>query len=322
MLEGQITDLIQSLQPYAAVVSAIFSVAALGLLVNILRLAREAAAERIKVFEDRLAGAKEERERDKTERERDEKWHARDKERLERELSERQRQIESLLAGAGLDLTTLAVGDGLRTLTHEVKSQLATLTEELKVRLAALPAVSDQAGAGAQLTLAKGKMAIGQWGGAAALFDEYTKHDLETDWEAQFSRGVAHANSREGFASDLAALRSYNEAIALAPDDLGQDYRARLHAYRGAILKRLSRLDEAEADLRIAQKLASADYEVIDTRYNLACIFAMRGERQAMIEAVLALGNDPSYMAAIRSHLGDYFVRFRDDVELRSLVSA
>lgn len=314
MLDVTITDVVEWLQPYAVLVSAIFSVAALGFLVNILRLSREAAADRIKVFEDRLAGAKEERERD-------EKWYTREKERLERELAESRTQIEKLLAGAGLDLSALALGEGLRTLTDDLKRQVNVLTEELEKRLSALPPSLDDARAKAQLSIAKGNMAVGKWGRAAAQLDEYSIHEAP-DWEAQFSRGVAHANARRGPASDIAALRAYNDAIALAPPDMERDYRARLHAYRGAILKRLRRLDEAAADLTIARQLATATYEVVDIQYNFACVFAMRGDRPAMLQAVRQLAGAPNYLAAIRAHLHDYFDQYRDDPELLALIKA
>jgi hypothetical protein len=94
MMEISISDVARSLQPYATLISAGLSVAALGLLVNILRLSREAAADRIKFFEERLVAAKEERDRD-------EKWYSREKERLQRELADSRDQIESLLAKEG-----------------------------------------------------------------------------------------------------------------------------------------------------------------------------------------------------------------------------
>lgn len=81
-------------------------------------------------------------------------------------------------------------------------------------------------------------------------------------WDDFYIRGVNLANSRGGDGKNLAALRAYNEAIALAPADLENNTRSRLHAYRGAILKRLGRLDEAEHDLALAQKWATATREI------------------------------------------------------------
>ena len=108
-------------------------------------------------------------------------------------------------------------------------------------------------------------------------------------WEDYFIRGVNAANRRGGTARNLAALRAYNEAIALAPVDLLDNSRSRLHAYRGAILKRLGRLEEAEHDLILAQKWAVAASEIEDADYNMACVMAMSGKPEQAIALVKKL---------------------------------
>src|SRR5579859_2501474 len=108
----------------------------------------------------------------------------------------------------------------------------------------------------------------------------------EKDWEDHFTRGVDMANRRGAAESQLAALREYNEAIALLPHDVDRDRRARLFSNRGAILKRLGRLDEAMNDLQIAEANAQERYEFDDVRYNKACILAMTGHLAEALEVI------------------------------------
>ena len=96
--------------------------------------------------------------------------------------------------------------------------------------------------------------------------------------------------------------------------------RARLFAYRGAMHKRLGRLEEAEADLQIAQRHASRSYEVDDVTYNLAGVFALQGNRDKLLAAVSQLSKESRHMMAIRAHLNDYFRAFRDDEEFLRII--
>jgi tetratricopeptide (TPR) repeat protein len=137
---------------------------------------------------------------------------------------------------------------------------------------------------------------------------------------AQFLRGVAFVNIRGGSAENLAGLRSYNEAIAFAPEDIEPNTRARLFAYRGAVLKRLGRLEEAESDLLIARRHAILDYEVNDVRYNLSAVYALRGDREPMLAALREI-TDVRTLASVRFHLHDYYAEFRHDPELRRLLT-
>lgn len=159
----------------------------------------------------------------------------------------------------------------------------------------------------------------GSFADAATHFDAYSKDGGES-WQAHFSRGVAHANRHGGRESDLASLRAYNEAIALAPADIEVNRRARLFSYRGGMLKRLGRLQEAEADARMALSLASGDHEVLDGHYNLACIHAMRGERQQMFEQLASLRHSKRHLGAVAEHMHDYFARFAEDPEFLALL--
>jgi Flp pilus assembly protein TadD len=176
------------------------------------------------------------------------------------------------------------------------------------------------------LELAKGLMATGRWREAASHFEKYVQYD-SLNWEIQFSRAISYANSRGGRSTDLSAIRAINEAIILSGEDkdLDNDLRARMFSYRAAAWKRLGRLEEAEADLEVAAKFAERDYEMLDIKYNRACIYAMRGHRQQLIDTVRSMQGHKGYAAlysGMRSHLHDYFAEFADDTEFLTLIGA
>jgi tetratricopeptide (TPR) repeat protein len=169
-------------------------------------------------------------------------------------------------------------------------------------------------------TIAMVEMASGRYNEAASQYDAFATSKAAT-WEDHFTRGIAHADARQGRRSDLAALRAYNDAIALAPDNLHKNWCARLFTYRAAILKRLGRLTEAENDLSISISLATAEYERLDTHYNLACIYALQGRTEEMYAELDELKASPSYLSAVASHLHDYFQSYKTDPKLQALLS-
>lgn len=304
---------LEQLQPYLAVATTVFSVASLGFILSLVKEVRENAKERTALMKDRLDGAQEELQRT-------EKWNQREQSRLREELDRLKDQLNAALSKEGLSPQALALGHDLRAAATEARAQIQGLVDEMRQKLSALksdgyPAKEPAWG----LALARGEMAAGRPASAAKLFDEYAEED-DPRWESHFVRGVAHANAREGTESDIAALRAYNEALTLAPANLDQDMRSRLHGYRGAILKRLGRLLEAEADLQLALKLATSTEERHDAFYNLAGVYALLRDRDRMLEAVRMLKDDGMYKRAIRSHLKDYFAAYARDPELLSML--
>jgi tetratricopeptide (TPR) repeat protein len=264
-------------------------------------------------LKDRLDGAQEELQRT-------EKWNQREQGRLREELDHLKDQLDAALTKEGLSPQNLALGRDLREAAAEARAQIQGLVNEMQEKLAAFKSdgyAAKEPGWG--LVLARGEMATGRPSSAAKLFDEYAGEGDST-WEGNFVRGVAHANAREGRESDVAALRAYNEALVFAPPTLDQDMRSRLHGYRGAILKRLGRLPEAESDLQLALKLATSREERHDALYNLACVYALGRDRKQMLEAVQGLEGDDSYKRAIVAHLDDYFATYRHDPDLLSML--
>jgi tetratricopeptide (TPR) repeat protein len=140
------------------------------------------------------------------------------------------------------------------------------------------------------------------------------------DWQDFYIRGVNLANSRRGDESDLGALRAYSEAIALAPRSLSENDRSRLHAYRGAILKRLGRLEEAQQDLALAQKWAHEDREINDALYNLAGVAALEGRRTDALSLVRQLiGRDSRWIRVLATNR--YFASMNADPEFVRLMN-
>jgi Flp pilus assembly protein TadD len=305
------------LQPYLTALSAGLGIATLGFLLNVVKTIRDNAQDRIAIQEERLKRAAEEQQRT-------EKWAEREKATLKEQINVAKAEMDALLKREGIDLNTLSLGKQLSESAVEVRATAQALVEEMKNKLAQLSTiekpVSEPAKPDWELSLAMGTMAAGSYGEAATHFDSYATGRSDS-WQAHFSRGVAHANSRKGEPSDIAALRAYNEAIALAPVDIDKNRRARLFSYRGAMLKRLSRLEEAEADIRIALSLADATHEVLDARYNLACIHALRAERELMFDQLSALKGSPQHLRAVAIHTRDYFARFAGDPEFLAVLN-
>jgi tetratricopeptide (TPR) repeat protein len=227
------------------------------------------------------------------------------------------RAFSDLLRSRGIGLQDLAsgrIGDDLAAEAGRLlekweagtKRQPANVTTQLEV-------VDDLR------ALAEAYMAGGEWHRAAQVLEESQRAE-PSDWETHFARGVAYANARGDRAANLKALLAYDSAIAFAPDHADSRIMARLHIYRGAVLKRLGRLAEAEAGISLGLSQATDGHERADGLYNLACIYAMQGKREEMIQNVAGLTDHPEYLGAIRTHLKDYFSRFRSDAELLRLL--
>jgi Flp pilus assembly protein TadD len=271
---------------------------------------------RTAVVEQRLAGAKDQLEWQ-------DKRSQQEQRRLSLELDGLQKQLAAALSKEGLSLEALALGRDLRNVAEESRRVVQSLVAEMQKTFEDLRKSKTEESLldnpEWNLVLAQGQMATQQSSTAAALFDNYTMHTRAT-WDAYFAKAVAHANARGGHGSNIEALRSYGEALALAPDDLDRNVRSRLVGYRGAILKRLGRLAEAESDLLLASKLAVADAERCDAMYNLAGVYALRHDRTKMLECVKAIGGSKIYKNAIASHLHDYFAAYSSDSDLLSLI--
>jgi hypothetical protein len=307
---------IEGLQPYLTAISAVFSVATLGFILNLVKSVRDNAQDRIAIQDERLKRAAEEQQRT-------EKWADKEKVELKEQLDRAKSEMDALLKSQGIDLTNLTLGKQLSESASAIRETADSIIKEMQDKLTRLANMKSDTEKALdptwELSVAMGAMASGSFADAAAHFDAYSKADAAS-WQSNFTRGVAHANARQGHVSDLASLRAYNDAIAMAPQTLEKNRKARMFAYRGAMFKRLDRLAEADSDLRIALSLADARYELTDIHYNLACVYAMRGEKTAMLTELREL-QGTTYIGAVRAHERDYFKKFANDPEFISLTS-
>ncbi len=139
------------------------------------------------------------------------------------------------------------------------------------------------------------------------------------DWEDYFIRGINSANARDGIETDTAALRNYAQAIAIAPPDLPKNSWSKLYAYHAAMLKRLSRLEEAKNGLVLAQKLATRNSEIDDAMYNMACVMAMMGEADLAIDQLRDLTTrNPKWIGIVADNL--YFANISDHPDFQRII--
>lgn len=291
--------MLQTISAYAALINAALGVAILGVILNL-------AKKHSEVLKERLEGAKDQsdwnRERFEAEKAEKDKLHA-ENEKLRVTLQE-------ALSSRGVTLSSIVSG---ASFIAEGKAE-ASLVREVAARLEQQRADDPSPTPEIDLELAKAEMAQGKWESAAKLFERYVAVYPDS-FEVQFARGVAWANTRQ---DNPAALRAYNDAAALLPDNLEATYKARVFTYRGAMLKRLGRLEEAQGDLTFALGLlddTSSGRELNDIYYNLAAISAMRDDKKSMLLYLTKI-TDRSYVAAVVSHMHDYFYRFASEPDL------
>ena len=321
-------EILNTLSQYANLINFALLITIIGWLFALTQLYKEAMkekyeakisslSERLELCSDRLNTqekiSNQQLEATKADLERTSKWY-------ERDISDLRKKLSDLLGNKGVTKEQLVMNIDTTSLTSEIKIAVEEVLKQIttienKIEVEESPKIDDP---NFYLELAQGYSSSKQWLKAAENYDKYITF-LPKDWEVHFLRGVAYVNTRKGKETNLAALRAYNESIAFMPSNVEKNVKARLFAYRGAVAKRLKRLDEAEADLLLAQKYATADYEVYDIIYNLAAVYAMQGKRSKAFEMVSNLIGRPE-MGNVRAHLDDYFSKFSDDSEFNELI--
>jgi|GEM_PF-3384501 len=328
-------EILNTLNEYANLINFVLLIAVVGFLFKLTLFYKEAIkekhkaeiekyktkissiSERLEFSENKLKIhgeiSKQQIEATKADLERTSKWH-------DKEITELRRELSELLGNEGLTKEQLVMNIDTTSLTTEIKAAVEDVLKQITAIQNDIvtndhSVINDPS---FYLDLAQGYASSNQWIKAAENYEKYNAL-FPKDWEVHFLRAVSYVNTRKGNETNLIAFRAYNEAITFLPINIDLNMKARLFAYRGAVAKRLKRFDEAEADLLLAQKYATADYEVYDIIYNLSAVYAMQGKREKTFEMVSKLIGRPE-INNIRAHLDDYFSKFSKDLEFMELI--
>lgn len=231
------------------------------------------------------------------------------------EKEELRLQIKEILGEVGVDLKSIIEQDRF-SIKDEIKDVISSLLSKVEKR--ETEGFTHEDG-NWNITIGEAFYAKKEWDKAAYYFEKASDF-FPYNWELHFSKSIAYANSRKNEITDLKALKAYSETIVYMPKDIDSDLKGRIFTYRGAMLKRLNRLDEAEADLVLGEKLVSRQYEKQDVYYNLACVYAMKKNKEKMIAYVKKIDQKFGYKEAIKYHLNNYFKYYSNDEELIHLL--
>ena len=219
-------------------------------------------------------------------------------------------ELGEAVTATNIDFTRISPATPAPSLAGEQMSELESRERELEqtLRLVAVKNVElqDSAIVDASRELAHAALARGQWLEAAGRLQPYLDANPD-DWSEWFAQAAAYANTRGGVETDAAALEACDRALESMPADVDRSLQARLRSYRGGMLKRLGRLQEARVELERARDLAlEGSYEADDINYNTAAIYALEDDREKTLAALREI-QDSSYLDAVRAHRNDYF---------------
>ncbi len=245
-------------------VNGLLTLGVLGFIIRFSIMMKTAFKEKEDVLQKRLDAFDEELKRT-------EKWADRNKEELIKERDKLKQKLERTLAEANVDTNSFDLLNEVQRINSEFKATLS----EISSKIESLEIIPEENSYELNISMAKAFASNGKWFKAATQYDLVTR-EISNNWELYFNKGVAFANSRRGWETNLKALQSYADAIVYLPNDLKGDMKARLFIYKGAMLKRLNRLDESENYVKLGMKYAKSNYEINDGLYNLACIHAMK----------------------------------------------
>lgn len=249
-------------------INGLLTLGVIGFIIRFSLMMKTAFKEKEDVLQKRLDAFEEELKRT-------EKWAARKRDELIKERDELKQRLEKTLTEANVDTNSFDLLNAVQKINSEFKTSL----REISSKIESLGITTDGNNYELNISMAKAFASNGEWFKAATQYDIVTRGRSD-NWELYFYKGVAYANSRKGLETNLKALQSYADAIVYLPSDLDVDMKARLFIYKGAMLKRLNRLDESENYIKIGLKYAEASYEINDGLYNLACIYAMKNDTE------------------------------------------
>ncbi len=312
-MESIITFL-EDAQPALAFVGTLLNISVLGFIIKLTQLSKSARSEQIRAMEEQKKIVEERLKNSEADLARTEKWY-------EKEKSELQVKLSSLINSENVSLQKLFENGFLSSLEDEVKNKIESVLDKVNLIENDIEVNRNTPPEDPQwyIEIAKGYTATKRWRKAAKYYGKYL--DIQkNDWKVHFYQGVSYQNIRGGVETDFLASAAYSNAIMWMPEELSSNSKSRIYTYKGATLKRLTRLDEAEVFLLLGEKYACEEYEIFDNKYNLACIYAMKEKRKELFIKLLELSEKPTYLHLVRTHLDDYFINFANDPEFLELV--
>jgi tetratricopeptide (TPR) repeat protein len=302
---------LERLAPYLTVVNTVLAIGVLTFLIHLFNLLRGAFADQIAalraqkdLLDERLKGA-EERVKFATERttvadenaKRTEVWY-------ERRIKEVNDKLAAELAQKNITVERLVDASQQPELSETVLVSVRELAVELRTLREGLGAIqgftADAVDPETLINVGRAAYASQDWVAAGDSLETAATH-YRTNWELWLLAAVARANSRVDDQSHLAAIRCMSAAIAHAPSDVDPNLRARMYGYRGAMFKRLRRLDEAENDLLLGRHWATAEYEQSDIAYNLAGVYSLKNDRERARQNVRLIIKSQAWRAVLAS---------------------
>jgi len=281
-----------------------------GLAIAILTLIIRVFKERIEHLKDQIEHLKHQLKQTKIWAERNENTSNKEKNELTRKVNELEDKLKTSLIEAGINIQSYDILKAIENVKIEFKDSVRVLTEQIEYLK--IENDNDNFNFEFYLSLAKAFATNREWEKAANQFEKLTRIK-STSWELHFSQGVTFANSRSGKETNLKALQSYCSAIFFLPENVNTNTKARLYIYKGALLKRLSRLDEAEFYVKQGLKHADANYEINDGLYNLACVYAMQNkEIEYAVIAKTLKSKDISLFDHLLDRLDEYAPAFKE----------
>lgn len=236
------------------------------------------------------------------------------------EKEQLQRQLAETLNSGGIDLNFILNNSLLKDMTSNFTEKVENLTKKLEeIQNGTKDNKIEIFDGDYHMTLGKGFVVNRNWKKAAYHLD-LAALSFPDDWNLHFTRGISYANIRGDNNTNIKSIEAYTQAIMYLPDS-EQQYKSKIYIYRGAIFKRIGKIDEAEIDVKYGLSNTEDDFLIADAKYNLACIYAMRGDREKLFDALKDLRKMNIFKPGLRHHLNDYFAKFKNDREFLSLIS-
>jgi hypothetical protein len=306
------------IQTTVSIITGVINLALLGFLINFFKTFREIAKER----EDLIKEQKNLSDSKTQVVEKELAFTDRQNKQLTSEKDTLQKQLTEVLKSQGVDKNFLLDNNILKNLTDDFVSKVDSLTSKLeKIELAVNQNGNSEIIDGSyHLSIGNGYIVSKDWVKATYHLD-LASQAFPHESNIHFTRGVCYANLRGGTETDIKSIDAYSKAIIYF-SETEKETRNKTYIYRGAMFKRLGKLDEAECDIKFGLSQTINKHFQADGLYNLACIYAMRNDKENLFGVIKVIKQtDFSYISAIKYHLMDYFKNFKDNEDFLKLIA-